>query len=328
MGGGSAPKPDKNIGEAALMSAKLGGDYLAWAKERSKTTDLWASQDRARQKSVFQPMQDKYIRDAKTWDSAGRQKTAARESVADVQQQIAVSTAGEERRLASMGVNPASRRSMTGGRARAIQGGLAAAGASNLARRQVRAEGQAMRANAINMGAGGQVNPLSSFQAGSSAIGNGFQGAMQGQATAGSLYNQQYQNQLSAYNANQQGSGLPGVLGNIAGMMVDPTKLATAIPFLSDENAKTKRRPARSLAAVRKLPDVEKWEYKEGAGDGGGKTHVGPMAQDFAKATGTGDGRSIMPVDAIGVTMGALKEVDRNVQRIARSVKRLEKMAA
>ena len=327
-GGGSAPKPDPNIGIAALKSAELGNQYLDWAKKRAKTTDAWAAQDRSRQQKVFQPLQDTYIRDAKTFDSASRQRTAARNAAADVRSQIAVANGTEERRLSSMGVNPNSGRALQGGRSRSIEAGLAVAGAQNMAKRQIRAEGQAMRANAINMGAGGQVNPLSAFQAGSAAVGNGFQGAMSGYAQQGSLLNQQYQSQLQGWQASQQGSGLPGVLGGVAGMMVDPTKLATAIPFLSDENTKTKRRPARSLAAVRKLPDVEQWEYKAGQGDGGGKNHIGPMAQDFAAATGTGDGRTIQPVDAIGVTMGAVKELDKSVSRIARSVKKLEKMAA
>lgn len=89
-GGGSAPKPDKNIGLAALKSAELGEQSLAWAKQRAKTTDQWAAQDRLRAKTVFQPLQDQYIKSAKTWASKGRQSQAAAEAVADVKQGIAV----------------------------------------------------------------------------------------------------------------------------------------------------------------------------------------------------------------------------------------------
>lgn len=326
--GGDAPDPDPRIGEAALRSAQLGEDYLAWARQRSKTTDLWARQDRNRSRGTFIPLQNAYINKAKTWASRGRQAQAAQDAYADVMQQNRVAQATTDRQLAAMGVNPASARYSALKRSTALSGSLAAAGAGNLARRQVRAEGDAMMANAINLGSGLAVNPLSSFSSGSQATAGGFQGAMQGQAQAGNLYSQQYQQQLQAWQANQ-GGGLAGTLGTVAGMVVDPLKLsglASSIPFLgaiaSDEKAKTKKRRAgRSLPALRAMR-VEDWEYKPGAGDGGAAPHRGTYAGDFKKATGLGDGRSIPIVDAIGVAYGALQELDKKVTRIARSVKR------
>lgn len=65
---------------------------------------------------------------------------------------------------------------------------------------------------------------------------------------------------------------------------------------------------------------VEEWRYKPDApmGDGGAAKHVGPMAQDFQKATGKGDGTTINVVDAIGTTLGAVQELDAKVDKLAR----------
>ncbi|MEW6125024.1 MAG: hypothetical protein AB1698_20660 [Pseudomonadota bacterium] len=68
---------------------------------------------------------------------------------------------------------------------------------------------------------------------------------------------------------------------------------------------------------MRGMP-VEEWTYKEGAGDGG--RHIGTYAQDFRRETGKGDGKSIPVIDAIGVTMGAVKELDAKFEQIARGI--------
>ena len=90
----------------------------------------------------------------------------------------------------------------------------------------------------------------------------------------------------------------------------------------SDEEVKTKKKPVRSLMKAVRGMRVENWEYKPDAagGDGGGVEHTGTYAQDFKAATGKGDGKTIPVVDAIGVTMGALKELDRKVERISRGL--------
>jgi hypothetical protein len=41
------------------------------------------------------------------------------------------------------------------------------------------------------------------------------------------------------------------------------------------------------------------------------------MAQDFKRVTGLGDGRSISVIDAIGVTMGAVKELAEKIDTLA-----------
>ena len=83
--------------------------------------------------------------------------------------------------------------------------------------------------------------------------------------------------------------------------------------MLSSKKVKHDKKPVDSLGAVRKMP-VEQWTYNEGKGDGG--THVGPYAEDFAKATGVGDGSAIDPITMMGVTLGAVRQLDEQVQKL------------
>ena len=101
-----------------------------------------------------------------------------------------------------------------------------------------------MRADAVNMGSGLAVNPATSLglssQTGSAAMGTtsannaqsaglgsimgqGYQGAMSGYGNQASILNQQYGNQLNAWQAQQQASaqassGLWSGIGSAAGM--------------------------------------------------------------------------------------------------------------
>lgn len=309
MGGGSsAPEPDKNIGRAALRSAKTGEAMLAWMQDQAKITNEWAADDRAREVEVFRPLQDAFIQEAATWDSAARKNEAAQQAVADVRQQTANAEAGRVRQAMAMGINPNSSRFMAAGRSASLDAGLAAAGAQNMARRRVEQEAEGKRANAINMGAGLAVNPATSMGLSNQAGAAGGNAAMQGYNQQGSLLNTQYNQQLQSWQANQNGmSSLMGGLGTVAGMM------------LSDKNAKTDKQPlpdGAALGAIREMP-VEKWRYKPGRGDGG--EHVGPYAQDFAAATGQGDGKGIDVISAIGVTMGAIRDLDKKVDKMARA---------
>ncbi|PWB90923.1 hypothetical protein C5688_08655 [Methylocystis sp. MitZ-2018] len=47
--------------------------------------------------------------------------------------------------------------------------------------------------------------------------------------------------------------------------------------------------------------------------------HIGTYAQDFQRETGLGDGKSINVIDAIGVAMGAIKELSAKVDKLDRN---------
>lgn len=324
MYGGDVPDPDPAVGEAAKENAQIGRDYLDWMKKRSRVTDRWARQDRRRDFGTFRPLQNRFIETARTWASPGRTSAAAREATADVIGEMNRADEQTTRQLTAMGVKPNAGRSASELRSRSVERGLAVAGAKNMARRGVRNEALGLQGQAINLGSGLAVNPLSAFTAGTSASGQGFEGAMQGNDSAGRLLLGDYQARLQAQQAQQQGIGdLFGAIGMGAGLM-----------FGSDEKTKTKKRKARGmLDAVRKMR-ADEWEYRPDAplGDGGGKRHVGTYAGDFRKATGLGDGKTIPAVDAVGVNLGAVKELDENQQKlekrlggIERGIKRLEK---
>lgn len=312
MGGGSAPKPDPNIGVAALKSAETGEQMLEWMRDQAEVTNKWAADDRERWQTVFRPLQDAYISEAQGWDSPGRKSEAAQQAVADVRQQSANADAARVRQSMALGINPNSGRFQSGNREAALEMGLATAGAQNMARRRIEQEGDARRANAINMGSGLAVNPATSMGLSNGAIQAGGAGAMQGYGQQGSLLNTQYNQQLESWRAGQQSSaGLFGALGTVTGMMPWGA-------MLSSKDAKTDKIPLRdgdALGAIRKMP-VEKWRYKDGMGDGG--AHIGPYAEDFAAATGQGDGKTIDIVSALGVTMGAIRDLDKKVDQIRR----------
>lgn len=355
--GSSAPSPDPNIGLAALRQAELGEEWLQIAREQfgignkrqdkidklseevtrqqldaSRQAQEWATEDRKRYRTVFQPLQDQFIEDAKNWDSAERQDKLASEAKADVMNAAAQAKEQRGRQMAAMGVDPTSGRYSGIESAVDTQTALAAAGAQNNARNTVRNQAVAMRGEAVNMGNGLAVNPATSLglgvQAGGAAMGTaatanqqrlanvgvlqgGFQTAMQGQAGMANTLQNQYNSQLSAWSTQQQMNansfgGLMSGIGGIAGLM------------FSDENAKENKKPVKGvLEAVKNMP-VEEWDYKEGVGDEG--HHIGTYAQDFKRETGLGDGKTINVIDAIGVNMKATQELAQKVEKLERSI--------
>lgn len=306
--GGSAPEPDPNIGRAALASAQTGEDMLSWMQDQAQITNAWAAEDRARYQNVFQPLQDQMIDEAQTWDSGARQSQRANEARADVGVAAAQAQAQRERQAMARGVDPRSGAFQSATAKAGMDTALAKAGAGNIARRQVEQEGYARRANAVNIGQGLGVNPATSMGLSNGAIATGGNAAMAGYGQQGNLLNTQYQQQIKAWQENQ------GVIGSIGGAL---GKIAGA--FMSSKKVKHDKRPVRGvLEAVENMP-VEEWTYNQGAGDEG--THIGPYAEDFARETGMGDGKSIGVIDAIGVTMGAVKELSSKVDRLSEKMR-------
>lgn len=279
---------------------------LSWMQDQAGITNQWATEDRARYKDTFQPLQDQFIAEAQGYDTAERRADRANSAAADIA--LAARQAGDARtrQAMSMGVNPMSGRFQAETAKAATDTALATAGARNLAGQQVEQEGRSLRAQAVNLGQGLGVNPATSMGISNGAAASGFNGAMSGYGQQGSLLNTQYQNQLSAWQANQ------GALGSAMGGLG-----ALAGAFLSSKDLKENKRPVDdALKAVQKMP-VERWSYKDGVADGG--EHVGPYAEDFKKATGVGDGKSIDPISLVGITLGAVQELGAKVDRLERA---------
>jgi len=101
---------------------------------------------------------------------------------------------------------------------------------------------------------------------------------------------------------------------------------------LSDRNAKTGIVPLDDdaiLAKVSTLP-IDAWQYKSERG----VRHVGPMAQDFYAAFGTGaDNRHITSIDEDGVALAAIKAVnskldDENAELLRENARIQSRLAA
>ncbi len=309
MGGSSsAPKPDKQMGEAAKMSAQTGREMLEFMKGQATITNEWAADDRARDIDVFRPLQDQFIADAQTWDSRERKQAQAGQAAGQVSLAARLAQGQNDRKMMAMGVNPASGAAIAARSRASTDTALARAGAVNLSNRQVEAEGEAKKANAINMGSGLAVNPGTSMGLSNGAAQAGFGGAMSGYGQQASIMGQDYQQRMQSWQSDQQGmAGILGAVGSIAGAY-GPSLLA-----LSSKDAKTDKRKipdGEALGAIRKMP-VERWRYKKGMGDEA--EHVGPYAQDFQAATGKGDGQTIPLTEAISVTMKAVQDLDKKV---------------
>lgn len=290
----------------------------------------WARSDRNRHETVFKPVEDQFVAEASNYGSAERQAEAAAGAKADVETAAAAARAGAERNAASLGINPASGRFASISRAGEMGTALASAGAANTARTAVRDKGLALKADVANLGRGLPAQSASAqalgLSAGSSAVGlnqganqqyiastgimnSGFGGAQQGYAGQASTLNQQYNNQLNAWQAQNQANaqsaaGIGSFLGGAAGLI------------FSDENVKEDKVPIEdgaALEAVKRMP-VEEWTYQEGVADGG--RHIGTYAQDFKAATGKGDGTSIPVQDAIGITMKAVQDIDAKIEKL------------
>ena len=258
---------------------------------------IWALEDAVKPDGDIDP--DRATR-------AAQQLAKAAETSGDMK--AALSRGANERAMTAMGVRPGSGRFNEANRRGAMSEGLAAAGAANNERQRVEREGYGRSANAVNLGSGLAVNPGTSAGLASGTANAGFDAAQRGYAQQGRLLNQDYQNRSSAWVAGQQASAdLWSGLGSLAGVGL--------YAAMSDEETKQNKRPARGALRAVEGMRVDEWDYKPGHGDEG--RHIGTYAQDFQRETGKGDGHSIPIIDAIGVTMGAVKELSGKVDDLA-----------
>ncbi|MBN8931435.1 MAG: tail fiber domain-containing protein, partial [Rhizobium pusense] len=154
---------------------------------------------------------------------------------------------------------------------------------------------------------GGAQGTNSQALAASTIMNAGYGGAMQGYAGQASTLNQQYGLQLEGWKTQQQmkaqnAAGIGSFLGGVGGLIFSDEELKENKEEIDDGEA---------LEALKSMP-VEEWDYKEGVADEG--HHVGTYAQDFQRATGKGDGRTIPVQDAIGITMKAVQDLDNKLE--------------
>ena len=354
LGGDDAPDPNPGAIAQAQASEKvgleqvaLGREQFAWNKERAVQQDALTKQvvdsmlgtqrkndQRADENQAFymanaRPIEQQVFDEAKNFDSQAEidkqvaEAAGTTSSAFDQAEEVA-------RRNAGRFGNPNDGQFAALANSRAIARAGAIADTSNKTRDNVKAMGRAIRLNAANFGRGFPATTLSqdqvSLQAGTGANnaslgataavnqGTALGSNMIGQGAntigqAGQLFNAEYQNRLNQFNAQQNAnSGAGALLGTAAG----------ALMFMSSKKLKRHRKQVEEGAALEAVNDmpIDTYQYKEGVQDGGALTHVGTMAEDFQRETGSGDGTMIPAQDAVGLTMGAVQDLSKRLDRI------------
>lgn len=294
--------------------------------------------------NLWRPEQLAYLKDVNAAGTPEQMESAATTAGAGVQSQMDMQREATARDQASMGVSPDSGSAMVTGRVGGVLGSAAKAGAMNSARLSERDRGTAMRAGAVGVGMGNANMALQGVQVGNQTAQSGagvgatpfnLNGAAGTQFSAG-LGSAGNLNQssgdialgggrlaLSGWQAGQAANAQQWQgIGSIArlGIQAYGAGMFGSTPTnpTSDETLKEDKRPisGRALVNAVKSMRIERWKYKPGVADEG--EHIGTYAQDFADATGVGDGRTISIIDAIGVIQGALKETIRTVEGLSR----------
>lgn len=302
-----------------MVNANLEGQKMAMQMAREAQDD----------RQPFRALESQMVTEALNQDRAGYRNLMAGRAASDVEQAASTARATAVRNLSRMGINPNAARFADLNNEIALATSAQKAGAMTNARLSADAMLDQKRMNAINVGRNLPQTQLSAIGTGSS-VGNsnaalfgaqdagmtrGYEGAMRGlsgalgaQSGIGNLMNQGYANQVAAYQADNAAWGGLGQLAGTAAMM-----------YFSSEDMKKDKQPlsrGEALSAVKGMP-VERWTYKEGVEDGG--RHIGPYAEDFSRQTGMGSGKAINVQDAIGVALGAIKDLDAKVEALGKS---------
>lgn len=324
-------KPQRD--EASRIAIEQSGLQTEAARKALTQADEAA----ARYKATFQPLEDQIAANAQEYDTPARREAAATAASADVGAAIAGQREATMRALERSGVSPNSGRVMALQGTADILGASAKAGAANKARREIETIGAAKKMDAAGLGRGvvssqatqaqlglqassagvtSGLAPVNVANSGATMMGQGFQGAQSALTSAGNLYGQ-----IAGINQKTEASNsaMLGGLGQAAGTVA-------AAYFMSDENEKEDVGPAsddEALEAVRETPN-NTWRYKEDspAADGG-QMHVGPMAQNVAATMGmeaAPGGKVIDLVTMNGITNGAVRALDKKVEKIAAAV--------
>lgn len=346
--------PDySGMNQAAVMSAEVGNRALDWYMERDKAAEplrqraadlaervslaqidgmnnaTRLANEAETQNKPFRAAETTMLRDAMDFDTEGKREELAGQAMGDVNQSFSAARGTMARDLARTGVNPSDGQAHATSTQLALGQALAGSHAKNKARTDATTMGHARKMDALSLARGLPAQQATQAQlaltSGNAAVdtaqapvtlahqstqvaGQGFTTAMQGHGQSGNIYGNIARTQAS------EGDGMLSGLANL-GM--------AGKYMLSDENEKEGVKPVDgeiALNAVRQIP-VKGWRYKKGstAADGG-QEHIGPMAQDVNAALGdeaAPGGKVIDPVTLQGVTLAAVKTLDKKVDAIA-----------
>lgn len=318
--------------DVSLEAARTGIDLQNQQKDISADTQDYV-------KGTFRPLEQQIVAGAQGYDTTERRESEAGLAQANVGSAFDQQRAAIARRQAAAGIDPSSGNAQATMADMSVQQAAQQAAAGNAARKQVETIGTARMADAASLGRNLPSNQVAQVQsatgAGQGAVSaagqpvtlanstaqtfnQGVNGAVGANNSAGNLMLGQYQTQVKA----DDQSGLFGALGQVAGAAAGAGKLFG----ISDKNQKKavkKNSSELSLAAIRNTP-VKQWKYKgDSPASDGGKTHVGPMAQDVRKTMGNQTAPGGKAVDLIsmnGHTMAAIQALDKKVDKLSLSM--------
>jgi hypothetical protein len=218
------------------------------ALERTKKADEWATADRERYKSVFQPMEDSLVKEATEYNTEGRREQEAGKASASVAEAFEANRRAAAQNLESFGVDPSATRYAALDAGSRLAQAAAAAGAANKARNDTEETARRLRSEAIQVGqnypgyvTAGQGTAIQSGNAGinSQLATTGSGAATTGTApqwgglaaqnlgAAGNMTIGGYDAAMRGFDASEkQSSGFGSLLGTVAG---------AALPLLFEE---------------------------------------------------------------------------------------------
>jgi hypothetical protein len=266
------------LNQSGEWGYKTAQDQLAWAREQdTMNRELldktlapqlqaqqdqmdWARKDRARYENTYQPLEDNLIQDFQNYGSDERMASDRGRAMADVATSFNAQRNNALQRLESYGVDPSQTRNAALDIGVRTQEAASTAAAGTSAQRIGEDKARALRADAINIGRGLPSQVAQSYgqsvQAGSAAIGgansttataagayggaNSFmQTGQAGYTGAANTATQGFNNQMSAYNAQQQANaalyqGIGSAVGMAGSMMMadggDPSQAIPSQP--------------------------------------------------------------------------------------------------
>ena len=328
------PQRDAAIAQASKVSdAQLEG--MNFATDQARQLD-------ARNKSVFQPVENQIVSDAQTYDTGGRRTQAANEATAGVEASFGRAQEGLDHNLARLGVAPGSGRSLSLMQDAALAKAKATAGATTMATRNVEQQGYARKMDAAALGKGIVGNQatmqqiaqsggaqavsasgaaVSAANSGTGIMGAGFNTGLAGQGQAGSLYGQ-------AANIDSRDTGVMGAIGGVAGQFAGSKAGSTMLAgLMSDEGKKKGTKKAADtkamLEGITSTPVKAGWKYdaaKGGVADGA-RPHDGPMAQQVRKHMGekAAPGGKVIDMATMNAhLMGGMQELAKRMTKLER----------
>lgn len=352
---GAMNQPDapdtSGINDSARSSAQLSRDAFDWFKSEYERTreqrDAAAARDdqiaqaqlegmqyatqqaRAadeRNRTVFQPLENRLVSEAQTYDTPERRAQAVAEATADVESSVGRAQQANQRAIMRSGATIDSPAALALQQDAALSKARMIAGSTGAATRNVEQQGYARMVDAASLGRGLPATQATQQQiaisAGNSGV-NAGAGAIQANQAGVPIMQ-------AGFNTAQQGLSTAGQLFGQAGQLNSATRgqdlnfLTNAFNAYMRSSKKVKKNTGnvtdgkKELEQVMETPVHDGWQYDpaKGGPDDGGQKHTGPMAEDVRAKMGQAAAPGGEVIDRrvlTGTLMAAVQAVARDV---------------